>query len=270
MLSLHALAVVVALATGDEKITLKSRPEVGDRIVKTMTSTSDLDLDVNGMAIKSTVTTSRRTTEDVLAVQNGEKTKVRRHYEESVRSQTMPGSDALRRTEDPVHGRTITLTLKDGKTSLEGADGLDDATLATLRLGVGYEKLLPSNPVAPGDRWQHKGDDFFESGRAGGMDGTADLTLKSVEPVGGERCAKIAAKIHLTGTNEKGLTVTIDLDADLVVTVERGYAVSFAGSGKMHVEGDASGASVRGDGPVKFDGTAKVERTPESAPAKRS
>jgi hypothetical protein len=263
------LALAAGLIAGDDKIDLRHRPAVGDRIDKISRSVMDLTILGGGQSLTTKITTTRRVTEDTLEAANGERTKVRRQYVENVREQTVPGN-AVQRIEDPLQGKTLTLTLRKGKTEVEGADDVDPSVTGALSLSAGYQKLLPKAPVAVGDRWTYEGVDALEGIGGDDAKGTAEMTLKSIETVDGERCARIAVKLKASGKNEKGMAIVVDIAGEMLVTVARGLPVSFDGSGTMKLEGQMNGRPVHLEGPVTFQQSAKLSTTPASAPAKKA
>ncbi len=97
---------------------------------------------------------SLRTRDAVLAVSDGQPTRVRRMFEE-LREHSLEEGEEQEKT-GPLEGRTLVISAEEGEThaELEGdEEELDEIFLAGHRLTYDSDLLLPEAPVAVGDKW---------------------------------------------------------------------------------------------------------------------
>lgn len=96
---------------------------------------------------------SLRTRDVVLAVSDGQPTRVRRVFEE-LREHSLEKGEEQEKT-GPLEGRTLVISAQDGEyAELEDdKEELDELFLADHRLTYDSDLLLPVGPVAVGDRW---------------------------------------------------------------------------------------------------------------------
>jgi len=100
-----------------------------------------------------------------------------------------------------MHGRKITLSMKDGMLLREGADGLEEKQLKKLELADRTGLIFPKTPVAPGDSWVVEGEEVrrFLASDGDLKEAKIKVTLLEVKEIDGRRCAVLNALIELIG-----------------------------------------------------------------------
>jgi hypothetical protein len=260
-----ALAAILALAPGQDKVTLKFNPKKGDKLSK---------VEKNEMAIHATVTAngqeqklefgqreSETSTIEYLEVADGAPTKAIVSYKEAIEEKKGPQGDEWEKTEKPLHGRKITVTKAEGKIVTEGADGLDEKTKKKLDLSDRTSKLFPKTPVGPGDSWDVAGDEVrsFMEGDETLKDAKIKMKFVEIKDIDGKRCAVLNAVMDLAGKAPGEIDVVVKLEAEVVVWIERGYALKVAGKGKMTMKGANDQFQMKGEGPMSLEIITKVE-----------
>lgn len=264
-MKLLALAIALVLVRQDEKITLKFSPKKGDKLTKTQKMEMRIKAAVKAGDVDQEFELEQKGTEktvsDFVEVEEGKLTKVILDCVEVFEEKKQPPSMEWNRTDKPLHGRKVTMTLKDGQVVREGVDGLDEKHQKKLHLEDSSARLFPKNPVAVGDRWEIKGEDvrkFLESDEDL-KDGTIKMKLVEIKEIDKRRCAVIKGDLELKGKAESNVEFTVKMEADIIVWIDRGYTLSVKAKGTISMKADTEEFSLSGDGPITLEMTTKVD-----------
>jgi hypothetical protein len=260
-----AVAALLSLAPTQEKVTLKFNPMKGDKLTKVEKSEMSMKASVSANGQEQALEFAQRESEtsllEILDVSGGAVTKAIYTCKEAVEEKKAPGAPDWDKTEKPLNGRKITASMVEGKLVLEGADGLDEKTRRKLDLVDRSSRLYPRTPIGPGDTWDVQGGDlraFLQD-----MDGIQDAKIKmkfvAFKDIDGRRCAILHAQMELIGAGEGQIKITIKIDPEVVVWVERGYALSVKGKGTIFMNADNDQLKMKGEGPMIIDATTKVD-----------
>lgn len=264
-MKLLALSFLLVLAAQDEKITLKFNPRKGDKLTKTQKMELQLKLSVDAGGQTQEVEFEQRGTTKRLSefaeVEGGKVTRLLVDYIEDFDEKKEPPNMEWTRTDNAMHGRKFTLSMKDGKLVREGVEGLKEKELKKLNLDTMDAKLFPDKAIAVGDTWEVKGEaleDFLATSEE-----IKDMTLKAkltaIKEIDKRRCALIDATLEMKGKAENDIGFSGKMDVEIVVWIERGYVLSSKGKGKMTIKGDNDQFSMTGEGPITIESTVKVE-----------
>lgn len=261
-----ALAIALLLVPQDEKITIKFNPKKGDKLAGTTKMELQLKLkieagdEVHEMEFEQRG--SRKELREFADVADGKVTKMvvdcTEAYEEKKQKPMMPD---WTRKDEPMHGRKVTISLKDGETVREGAEGLDEKALRKLDLKDVAGHYLPKTPVAVGESWEIKGDeirDFLQTEQEM-KDAKVTLKLTAIKEIDKRRCAIITGTLEASGKAEGEAEFKAKMDLDVVVWIERGYLLSAKGKGKVTVKSDTEQMTMSGEGPITIETTVKVD-----------
>jgi hypothetical protein len=261
-----ALALALFLVPQDEKITLKFNPKKGDKLTQVQKLEVQLKLKIEqGDEVHEIDFEQRGTskiTREFADVADGKLTKLVHDCAESYREiKQAPMQPDWNRTDDAMHGRKVTISLKDGQVVREGADGLSEKELKKLDLKSSEMGLFPKDPVAVGESWEVAGDDIrqFLNIEQEVKNAKLKLKLASVKEIDKRRCAVLTGSLEASGKAENEVEFKITLDCDLVVWIERGYLQSMKGKGKVTLKGGGDQFTMSGDGTATLDVTNKVE-----------
>jgi hypothetical protein len=261
-----ALALALFLVPQDEKITLKFSPKKGDKLTQSHKFEVQLKLKIEqGDEVHEIDFEQRGTTKTVREyadVADGKLTKLVLDCTESFKEvKQVPMQPDWNRTDEAMHGRKVTISLKDGQVVREGADGLSEKELKKLDLKTVEMGLLPKDPLAVGESWEVTGEGVrqFLDIEQEVKNAKLKLKLVSVKEIDKRRCAVLTGSLEASGTAENEVEFKITLDCDLVVWIERGYLLSVKGKGKVTLKGGGDQFSMSGDGTATLDVTNKVE-----------
>jgi hypothetical protein len=233
---------------------LVHEPKAGDAIAVrdalTMTLKGTMTVGGNEEEFEQEVKRSRKAEVRVVAVDGGAAAKKELKVEEDVELQRFPPEKEFERAETALHGKTVTLSTKDGKLVAEGAP---EAAKRGLRLEEDFPKLLPGKAVAVGDSWEVA--DADPTGRLVTRVDSAKIkaTLKEFKEVDGRRCAVIAASIELKGKSPNDSDLAYTLESEWVVRVDRGVPLSMTAKGTVTLSRDADGIKVEAKGSVAYE-----------------
>jgi hypothetical protein len=259
-----AIAIAAALLTQQDKVTLKFNPKKGDKLVRT---------EKNEMQLKAKIVAGEQTQDiemeqkgsekavlEYQEVADGKVTKLLIDQQEDVEEKKEPGSMEWTKEEKPMHGRKVTLELKDGKIVRTGVDGLDEKALKKLDLEDQTVHLLPKQAVAVGDTWKVEGEDVKKFMRDDELSsGTITMKLLEVKEIDKRRCAVLNAVLDVSGKTDNDVEVAAKLDCEVVIWIERGYALSVKGKGKVTMKAANEQFKMDGEGPITLDISVKVE-----------
>lgn len=261
---LLALAVALLLAPQDEKITLKFNPKKGDKLTKSTKMEMQLKLEVDAGGETQELEVEQRGTEktvtEIVDVVDGKMTRIVIDCLEKYDEEKAPGME-WKRKDDPLHGRKITIFMKNGQLVREGADGIEEKELKKLDLDDGDSRILPKDPVKVGDSWEIKGEDVrkFLDADEEIKDGKMKLKLIAVKEIDKRRCAVIQGSFDLTGKVEGDMDLGLKFDAEVVVWIDRGYTLSVKGKGKVTLKGENGEMTMSGEGPITIEMSTKVD-----------
>jgi hypothetical protein len=241
-------------------VSLKSDPRKGDAIETASLFTMKMAIDVGEGAEKQTVEMQSKSTEKrtlhILEAADGKATKVLYDCREEIEEEKQPGAEDWTRKEQPLHGRKVTVFMRDGALAYEGADELDPSQLKDLTLDDKNAHLFPKKPVAVGDRWDVSDEDAKAFIQADPFDkARISMKLLEVKELDGHRCAVLGAKLELSGKDESDSNIVVKLEGKMVVRIDRGYLMSLSARGTMTITGNG----YKGEGPVTLEMTAKVK-----------
>jgi hypothetical protein len=264
---MRLLALVVALFVlpQDGKIALKFNPQKGDKLTRTQKMELQIKMQIDAGGGEQEMEVEHRGTEksviEYADVTDGKLSKLVVDYVENFEESKQPPTMEWNRKDGELHGRKITVSMKDGKLVREGVDGLKEKDVNKIDLDAGDSRLLPKDPLAVGESWELKGDDlrkFFGNDDVI-RDGKMKAKLVEVKEIDKRRCAVIKGDIELSGKTEEGMNLKMKLDADIVVWIERGYTLSVKARGTIKMEGEGEGYSMKGEGPLSVDVATKLE-----------
>lgn len=261
---LLALALALFLVPQDEKITLKFNPKAGDKLTQTtkMEMKLKLSIEVGGgtQEIEVEQRGTEKTVTEMVEVTAGKLTKVVRDFLEDYDEEKAPGMEEWKRKDNPMHGRKVTISMKDGKLVREGVEGLKEKDLKKLDLEEKDSRILPKEAVRVGDTWEVKGEDVREYLADEDItDGKMKLKLVAIKEIDKRRCALIQGTFDLVGKVESNVDLSLKLDAEMIVWIDRGYTMSVKGKGRMKLKGDGPEVPMSGEGPITIDLSTKVE-----------
>jgi hypothetical protein len=263
-MKLLSVALLALLALPQDKVTLKLNPKKGDKLTKT---------EKTEMAVKAKVVAGdqeqplefeqkglERTTTEIQEVADGAVTKVLMICHEDVEEKKGPPTGQWEKSEKPLHGRKITLTQREGKLVREGVEGLEEKVVKKLTLTDRTIHIYPKTPVAPGDKWEVSGEDVREFlGDDELKEGKIKLKLDAIKDIDGKKCAVMQAAIEVSGKAEGDIGLTVKLDVEVIVWVDRGYPLSVKGKGTVSMKAENAQFKLTGEGPMSLDIVTKVE-----------
>jgi len=259
------LALVLALTAPQDKVTLKFNPKQGDRLSKS---------EKMEMSIKAKVVFGDQTQEFEIEQKEIEKStleykevvdgKVARTVfkcTENVEEKKAPPTLQWEKKEKGLHGRRLEIYMKDGKLVREGSEGIEEKLLKKLDLTDRTSLIYPKNAVGVGESWEVTGEDVrsFLGADADLKEASIKMKLLEVKEIEGRRCAVFNAIIDITGKAEGEFDMTMKLDTEVVVWIERGYALSVKGKGSMSMKGANAQFTMTGTGPMSLEITNKIE-----------
>jgi len=264
-MKLIVLAALCFLLPQDEKITLKFNPKKGDKLVKHQKLDLSLKMSVDAgdqtQELEFEQRGSVKRTSEIAEVEDGKVTKLIVDCSEDYEEKKAPPTMEWNRTDKPMHGRKITVFMKDGQVAREGADGLKEKELKDLALNPMESKFYPDKPVAVGDTWEIKGDAVKEF--IGTSEEIKEATLKSkltaIKEIDKRRCAVINSTLEMNGKAPNDIAFNGKMDVEMIVWIERGYLISAKGKGKVTLKGESEQFSMTGEGPISIETTVKVE-----------
>jgi hypothetical protein len=256
-LALAALALCLFAPRAQEKITLKSQPRKGDKLssVEKMTMKIDLSVVAGGQTQKLAVEQrgSEKKTMEIQEVEGDKVTRAFFHCEEDIEEKRDPGQEGLVKREKALHGRKVTVQIKDGKTTYDPEEGLDQEAKNSLRLEDNFAKTFPANPIAVGETWEVSGDALKSLFQDQKMDGKLTAKLTEVKEFEGRRSAFLDVKIEMKGQAEGGVTITIALKGAVIVWIERGYTLQAKLEGTTSMAAKNENFEMKGEGPMTVD-----------------
>jgi hypothetical protein len=257
MESAFAVLALSLAAPAQEKITLKFQPRPGDRLVEQEKTSMKVALTVlaggQTLRLETEQRESHRKVHQILEAADGRITKAVFEYEEDVEEKKPPGAEEFTKLQKPLHGRKVTLELKDGKLVRQGVEGLDEGTLKPLDLDDEFAASFPKAPIAKGDSWEISGDALRKMFGEQELDGKMKLKLAEVKDFQGKRCAFLDTELDMKGEAEEGVHMAASLKGTVVVWIERGYTLQVRLAGKMSMKAKTPEVDMSGEGPMTVD-----------------
>src|SRR6185295_7320150 len=227
-----------------DKITLRFNPRQGDKLVKTQKNEMSIKAKVIAGAQEQEIEIDQRGSEqgtlEIVEVGDGKMTRCVLTCTEDIEEKKGPPTMQWEKKEKPLHGRKITLCMKDGALVREGVDGLEAKVLNKLVLEDRSSRLFPKGPVAAGDTWEVAEDEVrkFLAADEDMTSAKIKLKLTAVKDIDGRRCAIIDADLDLGGKAKGGVDLTMKINVEMIVWIERGYTLSVAGKGTLSMKGE--------------------------------
>src|SRR5258706_4489036 len=225
------LAFALALVPSQDKITLKFKPKEGDKLVKSERTEMSVQAKVvageQEQELQFEQKDSQKMTMEFAEVANGAVARSVLVWQTHLEEKKGPPTGEWIKKEMPLQGRTITLSMKDGLLVRDGADGLDEKLIKKLDLADRSSRLFPKTPVAPGDTWEVEGEDVrkFLAADNDLKDAKVKVKLLEVKEIDGRRCAVLNTAMELAGKGKGEVDLTIKLDAEVIIWIERGYTL---------------------------------------------
>jgi hypothetical protein len=264
-MKLLAVAIVFVLVRQDEKITLKFSPKKGDKLTKTQKMDMRIKATVEAGGQEQEVEfeqkAAEKTIHEIAEVTEGKVTRLVIDCQEDYEEKKQPPTMEWTRTDKPMHGRKVTLSLKDGQIVREGVEGLDEKHQRKLNLEDRTSHMFPKHAVGVGDKWEIKGEDLrkFLEDQEELKEGTFKLKVQEIKEIDKRRCAVLKAEIELKGKIENGIELGVKMEGEVVVWIDRGYTLSFKVKGNMTMKADTEQFTMKGEGPMTVEITTKVE-----------
>lgn len=264
-MKLISAMLLLLVLTPQDKITLKFNPKKGDKLVRSekmeMTITAKVTVGEQEQDVNMEQRETQKVNFEIGEVADGAVTRMVLAWSEHVEERKGPPNNEWVKRPKALNGKTITLTRKDGKIEREGADGLDDKTLAKLDLEDRTSRLFPKGPVGPGDTWDLQGDDVrrFLGADNDLQQASVKMKLLSIKEIDGRKCAVLNALMDLGGKAPGNVDLSMKIDTEIVVWIERGYALSIKGKGDIEMKADNPQFKMKGSGPMTLDITSKPE-----------
>jgi hypothetical protein len=255
------LALVLILLA-QEKASIGFKPAQGEKLA----TTDSLALKVRGKIIVNgnedelaiEIVRTRRASTEFAEVAEGTLRRKVLKVDEDIEKFRGDEKDTWDTSEQPLHGKTITLRLKDGTTAVEGIEKPNPETQRLLKLSEAEADLWPAGEVAVGASWESTRGAFVS--RLLDLEETATkltLTLQSVKEIGGRRCAIVALKGDIAGKAPNGTTYTLSLAGELTAVLDRGLVLTMKLEGKVKLAREHD--TIKADG----EGTIVIERKGE-------
>jgi len=269
-----ALALLVALLPPldlardkqEEKIALKFNPRKGDKLATAQKTEMSIKAKVTvaseqEQAVEMEQKETQKTTSEITEVADGAVTRMVLVVKEHLVEKKSPQTQQASKKEKPLHGKTITLTLKDGKVERTGAEDVDEATLDRLDLNDRTSHIFPKGPVGVGDRWEAQGEQVrkFLAADQDLQTGNVKVQLLEVKTIDGRRCAVLNAVLGVAGKASGGTDLTIKLDCEIVVWIDRGYTLSVKGKGEIEMKTENDQYKMKGQGTVFLEILTRIE-----------
>ncbi len=224
--ALAALKRVREATRPKEPVELRFKPRVGD----VLTSKARVDSTTRSPRGPTGRSERQTTVSTFLLVSNGKLVKKKVEVLEQVSEQKGEGP-----VTSALQGRTLTVSMKDGRVHVEGADDVEERLVKMIKMDEDYVNWLPRQPVAVGDSWQIDAGAFFNNvflrfAAADANKSAVTLTLREIREIDGRRCAVISETMDL-----KSKLLEIQGEGEMIVWIERGYVLSNKAQGVVKV-----------------------------------
>jgi len=260
-MNLVAVIVLGLCARQSEKVTLTWAPKQGDKFKTTQSMTMKVKANVVAGEQKQSFEVENRQievrTHEMLEVVDGKPKSVVFDTEKSVEEQKPPGADEFQTKEKPLHKTRITVTEKNGKLSYEGGEGVDPKDLKKLDLEADkFSQTFPGKPIAVGESWEVAGEKaraLFGKDDNDFKDGKVSCTLKEIKEIDGRKCVVVDMDLDLTGKSAEGVEISMSTSGQVIVLLDRGYAISVKLKGKVTMSTENDQMTMHGEGPISIE-----------------
>ncbi len=251
-----ALLTALPLLVQDDKVVIKFAPKEGDVLTTVEKSKMEMKVEAQGQEMEVSNKGSKKTVVTYVAVKDGKPTKKTEEFVEDVEEVLHPGMMEPTIKEKDLHGKTVTIMEKDGKTVIEGADDVDEKAKKKLKLDETYAHFYSDKAVGVGDSWEVKGEQLIKAMDDDDFnDGKMTFKVKEFKEVNKVRCAVLETKFELSGKSEQGFAITFKAEGELVVRLDRGYPVSLKLKGTVSMKGGGEDEepAFKGEGPMTLE-----------------
>ncbi|MBI4564054.1 MAG: hypothetical protein HY716_05095 [Planctomycetes bacterium] len=229
------IAAMMSLSFSQEAITLRFQPREGD--VLEITEKTALNLKASSKATEYEIVhrTVDARKEKIERVEGRRILRKVVEVSEDVAVWKDPMTGQYHRKEGALHGKKLTLVLRDGKMDTEGTASLPPESRNRMHLDSPHALFFPDGPVRVGHTWTISGDALKAAMHGEPFDGAVHLTFKEIKLIDGHRCAVIATRYDLRKKGgDKQPDVEMKLRGDWIVRIDRGTVLSLnvAGSAK--------------------------------------
>ena len=234
------LLILVALLLQEparEKFELRVRPVQGDRIETFDSWTHTFRGSLGDEPLRFSTRGGRRLIVDLSRVEDGRLTRKSVEVADSyIETQDVKTGKYVRK-DDAVHGRKVTIELRDGREVRTGAEGVPEAEQKTLSMDDPLTRLFPDKAVAIGESWDLQGDELKKVFVNGDFtEGRIVVSLRDVKEIDGRRCALLMTKYDVKSA-AGGAKRELSLSGTLTVWIDRGYILAMNQSGTMKTDG---------------------------------
>jgi hypothetical protein len=247
-----------------EKVEIKFQPAQGDKIETFSTWSHTFRGKLGEEPIDYSTRGGQRMISEFAAVEKGAVTKKGVDVVDSYLEQQDVRTHKYVRSDDPMHGRKVTVELKGGKEERTGVDGVPEHQAKTVALVDPLTRLFPAGPKAVGDSWEISGEGLKLIFAGGDFtEGTITVSLRDIKVVDGRKCAFLGTNYHVKGV-AGGITRELKLLGTMTVWIDRGYILAMSQSGRMTTSGaDEKSGHPNGEGVI----TGELKTTfPEKKP----
>jgi hypothetical protein len=236
---IHALLLllVVQQDPAAAKVEIRVRPVQGDRLETSDTWTHTFRGELGEEPLSFSTRGGRRLVVDMSKVVDGRLTLKGVEVADSyIETQDVKTGKYVRK-DDALHGRKVTIGLRDGREERTGFEGVPDAEQKTLTIDDPLTRLFPDKAVAIGESWDLEGDELKKVFTGGDFtEGRIVVSLRDVKEIDGRRCALLVTNYEVKGTSGV-MSRELSLKGTLTVWLDRGYILAMSQSGRMKTSG---------------------------------
>jgi hypothetical protein len=240
-----------------EKVDIQFRPVQGDKLESHSTWTNTFRGKLGDEPIDTSSRGAQRLVSEYKSVDKGALVRKAVQVVDSYMEQQDVRTHKYVRQDDAIHGRKVTVELKDGKEVRTGVDGVPEHEAKTISLVDPLTRLFPSGPKSVGDSWEISGEGLKLIFAGGDFtEGSIVVSLRDVKAVDGRKCAYLATHYNVKGV-AGGITRELTLKGTLTVWIDRGYILAMSQSGRMTTT-DAKPESGHPNGQAAITGEMKT------------
>lgn len=238
MLRVFILLALVLQDPPKEKIELRVRPVEGDKVESFSTWTHTFRGRLGDEAVNFSTRGGQRFVSEMSRVQGGRLAGKIIEVADSYIETQDPRTGKYVRKDDPIHGRKVTIEMRDGREARTGVAGLSELDQRTLTMDDPLTRLFPDKPVAVGETWEIAGEGLKKFFPAGDFtEGRIIVSLRDVREVEGRRCAFLGTNYQVSTKTPDGVSRELHLLGTLTVWIDRGYVLAMSQSGRMTTTG---------------------------------
>jgi len=255
----RALALL-ALLFAQEKATLVFKPAKGVRV----TTSESLSFKVHAKVVVNgdefeqdvEVVRTRKSTTEFAEVADGRLARKVLSIQEDLGKARSASDEEFEVVKESLHGKSVTITEKDGKPVVECEDKIDASARASLRLPEDDADLWPGKEIAVGATWTVTRPGIFARlYDVDDQESTLTMTLKELKQVDTRACALVTFKGEVKVKTRVENHYTLTLEGELLADAESGIVLSLKASGKAVLK--RAHETIKADG----EGTVSIERS---------